>query len=256
MPSLSSVRLVSNTGMALRLPHIEMVQRLFPRAEIFSMYGLTECKRCTYLPPGDVMRKPQSVGGAIPNMQITVIDEAQRECQPGEVGQLIIRSDLVMQGYWRNPEATAKRLGLHPVYGDKCLFSGDYGWLDEEGHFHFVGRMDEVAKIRGLKVVLSHVEKAVYRDSKVEEVAVVAIDLPEYSESALVAYVAGKGIQAADLHALCQQTLKAHERPQQIVVLSRLPKNANGKFDKRVLKQRFIKQHSAREQAQPQGQFA
>lgn len=107
---LSSIRLVSNTGMALRKQHVSMIKRLFPTAKIFSMYGLTECKRCTYLPPDDLDRKPDSVGIAIPNTQIMVVDDNNQPCTAGEIGQLLIRGETVMQGYWRNSEATEKEL--------------------------------------------------------------------------------------------------------------------------------------------------
>ena len=85
------------------------------------MYGLTECKRCTYLPPHLIDEKPASVGIAIPNTEITVVDEQNRPCRPFQVGQLVVRGGTVMQGYWKRPEATARRSRTHPVYGGRCL---------------------------------------------------------------------------------------------------------------------------------------
>ncbi|TNL05634.1 aminopeptidase [Kosakonia cowanii] len=239
---LSRVRLVSNTGMALRKQHIHMVKRLFPQADIFSMYGLTECKRCTWLPPADLERKPDSVGIAIPNTQILVVNDQNQPCTPGEVGQLVIRGATVMQGYWRNPEATAKKIGIHPLYGDRCLYSGDYGWLDDEGYFYFAGRMDEVAKIRGRKVIFSEVEKALFRHEAVIEAAVIVHNDEQDPEDRIVAFVATSSPAAlteAELRQFCLTQLVQYQVPHVFVLLPRLPKNANGKFDKHKLRSDF-----------------
>jgi len=106
----SRIRYVTNTAAALPVKHITMLKGLFPRARIYSMYGLTECKRCTYLPPEDLDRKPTSVGIAIPNTELWIVDETGRRLGPGEVGQLVIRGATVMAGYWGKPEETAKKL--------------------------------------------------------------------------------------------------------------------------------------------------
>src|SRR5262249_23228284 len=95
----SKIRYVTNTAAALPVKHILMLKDLFPTARIYSMYGLTECKRCTYLPPKDVDRKPTSVGIAIPNTELWIVDENDNRLAPNEVGQLVIRGATVMKGY-------------------------------------------------------------------------------------------------------------------------------------------------------------
>ncbi|HQF22815.1 MAG TPA: AMP-binding protein, partial [Polyangiaceae bacterium] len=146
---LSSIRFVTNTAAALPVKHIEMLLDLFPQARIFSMYGLTECKRCTYLPPEDIRRKMTSVGIAIPNTEMWIVDEQDRKVGPNEVGQLVIRGATVMRGYWEKPEQTAKKLRPGPLPGEYVLYTGDYCKMDEEGYLYFVGRMDDVIKSRG-----------------------------------------------------------------------------------------------------------
>jgi acyl-CoA synthetase (AMP-forming)/AMP-acid ligase II len=94
---LSSIRYVTNTAAALPVKHILMLRDLFPGARIYSMYGLTECKRCTYLPPADLERKPTSVGIAIPNTEMWIVDEAGNRAGPNVVGQLVIRGATVMK---------------------------------------------------------------------------------------------------------------------------------------------------------------
>jgi acyl-CoA synthetase (AMP-forming)/AMP-acid ligase II len=88
---LSRLRFVTNTAAALPLKHIAALKEMFPHARIFSMYGLTECKRCTYLPPEDLERKPASVGIPIPNTEMWIVDENGCRVPPNTIGQLVIR---------------------------------------------------------------------------------------------------------------------------------------------------------------------
>lgn len=236
---LSSVRMLTNTGMALRARHIAILKRLFPQARIFSMYGLTECKRCTYLPPEDIDRKPESVGIAIPNTEILVVDEAGMPCPSGVVGQLVIRGETVMQGYWRDAEKTAQKIRPHPVYGDRSLFTGDYGWIDEEGYFHFTGRMDDVFKIRGRKVIVGEIEKAFYDHADIQEAAVMVASSGDGEDSVVAFYATRDGTPEHDLRQYLGSVLEAHQVPHILVPLSALPKNMNGKIDRQKLKEQF-----------------
>ncbi len=149
---LSAIRYVTNTAAALPVKHITMLRELFPQARIFSMYGLTECKRCTYLPPEDIDRKPESVGIAIPNTELWLVDEDGNKLGPNQVGQLVIRGATVMKGYWEKPEATARKIKPGPLPGETVLWTGDYCRLDDEGYLYFVARMDDIIKSRGEKV--------------------------------------------------------------------------------------------------------
>src|SRR5581483_8542586 len=106
---LGSVRCITVSGAVFTATQIAFLERSFPQARIFSMFGLTECKRCTYLPPEDLARKPTSVGIAIPNTELWLVDDHGREVGPEIVGQLVIRGATVMKGYWRDPELTAQR---------------------------------------------------------------------------------------------------------------------------------------------------
>ncbi len=158
-----AIRYVTNTAAALSLRHIDFIRRTFPSARVFSMYGLTECKRCTYLPPEDIDRKPASVGIAIPNTELWIVDDHDNRLGPGQVGQLVIRGATVMRGYWGKPEATARKLRPGPLPGEQVLYTGDFCKLDEDGYLYFVGRMDEVIKSRGEKVPPEEVERALAR---------------------------------------------------------------------------------------------
>lgn len=233
-----AVRVVTNTAAALQLHHIESLQRIFRQAKIYSMYGLTECKRCTYLPPEDLARKPLSVGIAIPNTELWLVDEHDRVLGPGQVGQLVIRGATVMKGYWEKPEETAKKLRPGPLPGEYVLYTGDYCRLDEDGYLYFVSRMDDIIKSRGEKVSPAEVERAIYQIEGVREVAVVGVADDVLGEAVKAFVVLGDGIALApkDIQLECQKRLESFMVPKHIEIVAELPKGMTGKIQKTGLK--------------------
>ena len=230
----SRVRYVTNTAAALFPKHIRALQRLFPRARIYSMYGLTECKRCTYLPPGMIDQKPGSVGIAIPNTELWLVDENDRRLGPGQVGQLVIRGATVMSGYWEKPEATAEKLRPGPLPGERVLYTGDLCRLDEDGYLYFVGRMDDIIKSRGEKVAPKEVENAISDVEGVKEVAVIGVpdDLLGQAVKAFVVLEEGAALSEKDLMRECQKRLEAFMVPKHIELRRELPKTGSGKIRK------------------------
>lgn len=235
---LSAIRYVTNTAAALPVKHITMLRELFPRARIFSMYGLTECKRCTYLPPKDIDRKPESVGIAIPNTELWLVDVDGNKLGPNQVGQLVIRGATVMKGYWEKPEATAKKLKPGPLPGEMVLYTGDYCRLDDEGYLYFVARMDDVIKSRGEKVPPKEVENALVNVPGVRESAVIGVpdDLLGQAVKAFVVLDPGVVLTEKDLQKECQRRLESFMVPKYIEVVGELPKTTTGKIKKTDLR--------------------
>ena len=230
----SRIRYVTNTAAALPVKHITMLKDIFPTAKIFSMYGLTECKRCTYLPPKDIDRKPTSVGIAIPNTEMWIVDENDSRLGPNEVGQLVIRGATVMKGYWEKPEATAKKLRPGPIPNEQVLYTGDYCKLDDEGYLYFVGRMDDIIKSRGEKVAPKEVENALMNIHGVKEVAVIGVpdDLLGQAVKAFVVLERGVTFSEKDLQKECQKRLESFMVPKHIAFVEELPKTTTGKIKK------------------------
>ncbi len=108
---LGSLRYISNTAAALPVSYIRRFRKMFPEVRLYSMYGLTECKRVAYLPPEEIDRKPESVGIPMPNTDVFIVNENGDRLGPGEAGELVVRGANVMQGYWKAPEETKKAFG-------------------------------------------------------------------------------------------------------------------------------------------------
>ncbi|WP_292276921.1 AMP-binding protein [Mesorhizobium sp.] len=233
----SSIRYVTNTAAALSLKHINMLKEIFSDARIYSMYGLTECKRCTYLPPEDLERKPLSVGIAIPNTEMWLVDENDKRVEPGTVGQLVIRGATVMKGYWGKPEATARKLKPGPLPGEQVLYTGDYCRMDADGYLYFIGRGDEIIKSRGEKVPPKEVENVLVNIPGVKEAAVVGVpdELLGQAVKAFVVIEQGRIVGERQLQMECQKRLESFMVPKSIVIVPSLPMTDTGKLKKVAL---------------------
>jgi amino acid adenylation domain-containing protein len=235
--SFPSVERVTNTAAALPPSFHDPLREIFPNALIFRMYGLTECKRVSYLEPELLDTKPTSVGKAIPGTETLVLDEQHRPVKPGETGVLHVRGPHVMAGYWRLPERTAEMLVEGPLPGERMLCTHDHFTIDEDGFLYFVGRSDDIIKSRGEKVSPAEVEDALYAISGVREAAVIGFP-DELLGEAVHAYVAldeDSDLTERDVIAGCRERLESFMVPARVFFLDELPKTASGKIRKKGL---------------------
>uniref|UniRef100_Q07U46 AMP-dependent synthetase and ligase n=1 Tax=Rhodopseudomonas palustris (strain BisA53) TaxID=316055 RepID=Q07U46_RHOP5 len=234
--SLPSLRYITNTAAALPVTHILRLKTLLPQARLYSMYGLTECKRCTYLPPEQLALRPDSVGIAIPGTEAYVVDDAGAKVPAGEVGELVIRGPHVMKGYWENPEATARALRTGPFEWEKELYTGDLFRADDEGFLYFVGRKDDIIKTRGEKVSPKEVENALHGLPGVKEAVVIGVE-DAMLGSAIKAIVVAEdiGLTAQDVIRHCARHLEDFMVPKHVEFRANLPKSDNGKIDRRAV---------------------
>ena len=181
------------------------------------------------------------MGKAIPNAEILVVNENGEQCQPGEPGELVHRGALVALGYWNDPERTAKRFRPLPARipelpnPELAVWSGDLVKTDEEGYLYFIGRRDDMIKSSGYRISPTEIEDVVYRTDLVKECAAFGLPDPMLGQSVVVAYTGNAG--ASDLNdqllAECKKALPAYMVPAEFVRLDALPRNPNGKIDRR-----------------------
>ncbi|MGE5567670.1 MAG: class I adenylate-forming enzyme family protein [Rhodospirillales bacterium] len=234
---LPSLRYITNTAAALPTSHIRKLREAFPHARLFSMYGLTECKRVSYLPPEQLDIRPASVGKAIPNSEVYLVDEDGNRVGPGVPGELVVRGANVMQGYWEAPEETAKVLkdGLFP--GEKVLYSGDVFTMDEEGYLYFVGRKDDIIKTRGEKVSPKEIEEVLYSIEGIVDAAVVGVpdSILGQAIKAIVTLRPNCKLTAKEIQKRCTQRLEDFMVPKIVEIRDSLPRTTTGKISKRLL---------------------
>jgi amino acid adenylation domain-containing protein len=232
-----SLRYITNTAAALPPAHIQRLRELFPSATVFSMYGLTECKRCTWLPPAELDRRAGSVGIAIPGTEAYVVDDAGQKVGAEVVGELVIRGPHVMKGYWENEEATNKALRAGPYPWEKVLYTGDLFRTDAEGFLYFVGRKDDIIKTKGEKVSPKEVENVLYALPGIREAAVIGVPDAIQGEAlrAVIALEPGSSIGEADIARHCARHLEDFMVPRQFDFRDDLPKTDTGKISRRLV---------------------
>jgi acyl-CoA synthetase (AMP-forming)/AMP-acid ligase II len=217
------------------LTNTAAAQPLDVGAQLYSMYGLTECKRCTYLPPEQLDLRPESVGIAIPGTEAYVIDELGQRVAPGVVGELVIRGAHVMKGYWADDEASARVLKPGPYPWEKVLHTGDLFRTDEDGYLYFVGRKDDIIKTRGEKVSPKEVENVLYELASIREAAVIGVPDPILGEAIKAIVVADEGLTEREVIRHCAARLEEFMVPATVEFRGQLPKSENGKIARKEL---------------------
>jgi acyl-CoA synthetase (AMP-forming)/AMP-acid ligase II len=225
---------------------LKVLRQALPATRIFLMYGLTEAFRSTYLPPEELDRRPTSMGKAIPDTEILVLNEHGQPCKPGEIGELVHRGPTVSLGYWNRPEDTARALRpnplLPPEMGDceKVCYSGDLVKMDEDGFLYFIGRRDTMIKSSGFRISPTEIEEVLFQTGKLRGAAVIGIpdDMLGQVIKAFVIAKDGTPIDTAALLAVCAEKMPRYMVPKFIEVLTELPKTSSGKVDYPALRRK------------------
>jgi acyl-CoA synthetase (AMP-forming)/AMP-acid ligase II len=201
------------------------------------MYGLTECKRVTYLPPHQLDIRPTSVGRGMPNEEVWLVDESGHRLANGNTGELVIRGSNVMRGYWERPAETAQRLKPGILPGEVLLYSGDLFRTDDEGWLYFVARKDDIIKSRGEKVSPREVENAIYSLDGVMDAAVVGVadEVLGQAVKAFVVLKEGCRLTERDVIRHCLQHLENFMAPKHVEFVAELPVTDTGKIKKSAL---------------------
>ena len=236
---LSSLRYITNTAAALPLAYIGKLRTKLPHVKIYSMYGLTECKRVSYLPPEQIDHRPTSVGKGMPNEEVLVVDEAGNPVKHGVIGELVVRGSNVMCGYWGLPEETARALRPGRYPGERILYTGDLFKTDAEGYLYFVGRRDDMIKSKGERISPREIEQCLCSIEDVAESTIIGIP-DDIMGQAIVAFVRcheGRQISEKQIVKYCREHLEDFMIPKYVRFVSSFPKTSSGKIDKLALKQ-------------------
>lgn len=247
-PNTISLRYITNSGGAMPRATLDLLRNNLPDTAIYLMYGLTEAFRSTFLPPEEVAVRPDSIGKAIPNAEVLVVREDGSLCAPGEPGELIHRGALVSMGYWNDPEKTAERFRPVPTrqsgltIQELAVWSGDTVRMDEEGFLYFIGRRDEMIKTSGYRVSPTEIEEVIYATELVGEAAAIGVAHPVLGQAIVVIVTARPSgyLNQEELLSACKVHLPAFMLPSRIEVREgSLPRNPNGKIDRKLLAQEF-----------------
>jgi fatty-acyl-CoA synthase len=232
----SSLRIL-NTGAAI-MP-VEVKKRVldtFPNAGIFDCFGQTEMSGgVTILDARDALRKPGSVGKAVPLVEILLVDDQEREVRVGEVGEAVYRGPTVTKGYYRNVEATREAMK------GGWFHSGDLLRQDSEGFYYVVDRKKDMIISGGENIYPAEVEEVLYSHPEVLEAAVIGIPDTKWGESvkAVLALKPGKRLSEEEVIEFCKTKLASYKKPKSVEFVDALPKSAAGKILKTVIREKY-----------------
>lgn len=242
----SYLRYVCSSGGRISQKMLDHLVNTFSGIDVYSMYGLTEAFRSTYLPPKDISIRPDSIGLPIPDVGIYVVDDNNQDCDTGVKGELVHRGGCIAKGYWNDPERTSqvfREIDRFP--GETVVFSGDIVKQDQEGYFYFVGRKDSMIKTHGYRVSPTEIEEEAGKHKSIVSSVAFGVVNPEVGEDIVLVYTTGDRAQIN--HRVLMQYLKdvlpSHMVPALLVHLEEFPTTGNeGKVDRQLVQEMVITQ--------------
>ena len=235
-----ALRAVLFAGEVFPIVHLNALRQCWPHVDYFNLYGPTETYVWTLLRLPDQIEldrtEPYPIGKVCSHLRGKVVDEQGNEVARQETGELCIAGPAVMQGYWGQPELSARAFFVD-ASGVRWYRTGDLVAGDERGDYRFLGRRDRMVKKRGYRVELGEIEACLYRHQEITEAAVVAI--PHETQGLMVnAHLVLRGAQRMSLIKLkqfCSEQLPGYMVPDQFVFHDTLPKTSTGKIDYQTL---------------------
>jgi len=251
----AGVKTITSSGGKITKKMVQDCKKLFTNAAFYSMHGLTEAFRSTYLDPAQIEIRPDSIGKAIPDVELYVINEDGKECKPREVGELIHRGGYIYRGFWNAPEQNAQRfksiqilkdvINIEGQLNDEIVVAtGDYVYKDEEGYLYFVSRHDDMIKTRGFRVSPFEIESVVLKNiPQITQVAVFSIANEQIEEEIVMVYSAQSEIPQKEILFELKKHLASYMLPSKIIYKKSLPlvQSDKNQINKNELKKDLLK---------------
>jgi acyl-coenzyme A synthetase/AMP-(fatty) acid ligase len=218
-----------------RLPHVAFTNLYGPTETTIasSYYTVPRC-------PED-LRAEIPIGTGCGGEEVLVLNKAMQPVPPGTIGDIYIGGVGIACEDWRDPDRTAAAFVTHPLRPAERIYrTGDLGRLGEDGLVYFVGRSDTQIKSRGYRIELGEIEAALHSIAGVDECAVVALETDSFAGAIICcAFVSTSELTPTDLRRELKRLVPSYMLPARWLALERFPKNANGKIDRRNLKEMF-----------------
>ena len=236
---LRSLRLLGGGTAAMTGAQVETIMQRFRCPNMVILYGSTEAGPVSVLRPRDVPRKPETVGRPYLNVDVRLVDDRDHPVPPGIVGEITVRSEFVMQSYWRNPEETARTIRNGWVH------TGDLAVFDAEGFLSIVGRSKEIIRSGGESIFPIEIERLLLAHPAIRDAAVVGIPDERWGEAVVAAVVRRDGatLTAEDVIAYVRERLASYKKPRHVHFLAALPRTpASQQVHKPLLKELILAQ--------------
>jgi long-chain acyl-CoA synthetase len=241
---LTSLRFAASAAAPLP-PEVQDQFQTVTGGKMMEAYGLTETSPCVTMDPID-RPKAHSIGLPLPDTDIKIVDPdtGSQELPVGEIGEIIIKGPQVMKGYWNLPTETKNALRVGPDGQAGWFYSGDIGYMDEEGYFHISDRKKDIIIAGGYNIYPADVEAVLFEHPKIREAAVIGVP-DEYRGESVKAYVVlkeGEAATAEEIIEFCRERMAAYRVPRTVEFRDDLPKSMIGKVIRRELREEELGQ--------------
>jgi acyl-CoA synthetase (AMP-forming)/AMP-acid ligase II len=229
-----SLRCLAITGGKVHGPVLEGLRK-YITPNIYRTYAATDSGQMAISKPADMATKPLSAGRPVWCVELRIVDDARNAMPVNEVGEIICKSPLATQGYYKNPEATAAS------FRDGWFHTGDLGYFDEDGYLYIVGRKKDMVKSGGISIYPLEIETVLYHHPDVLEAAVIGLPDPKWGEvvTAVVVPRQGAALRGDELIQFCKERLASYKVPKFVEIVDSLPHTELGKVAKEQLKETF-----------------
>lgn len=254
---LENVRVITSSGANVKASMLTKIESYFSRAKFYSMSGHICAFRSAYLDPSQLKIRPDSIGKAIPDVELYVINKDGNECAPREVGELIHRGAGIYRGFWNSKNDTDNSfksikilenvINLENGLTDEIVVAtGDYVYKDEEGYLYFVGRHDDMINTAGYRISPLEIETVVYNNiEKIKECAVFGIENEKIEEEVVLVYSCSSELAKNEIIFELKKHLPTYMVPSKIIFKANMPmlSKDKSKIDKQALKEDILKDY-------------
>ena len=231
--SISSIRYLLTNTSPMKKESILKVMDLFPKANFYTYYGLTEASRSTFLLFNKNKNKLESVGKTAPGIEIKILDNNGKVISNDAMGEIFIKGDNVINNYWNNPYADQ-------FIQDGWLQTGDLGYFDSDNFLFLKSRKDDLINVGGEKFTSEEVELIIKEIPEISDVAVIGISNEIFGQLPVAFVVTNKEITVTQIINHCSKKMERYKIPHKISFLDALPKTDSGKIKRNSLKSNFI----------------
>ena len=236
---LTSLRFAVSAAAPLP-PEVQERFEAITGGKMVEAYGLTETSPAACMDPIDHPRA-RSIGVPVPDAELKIVDAdtGTQEMPVGEIGEIIIKGPQVMKGYWKMPTETANAIRTGPDGQPGWFYSGDIGYMDEDGYFHITDRKKDIIIAGGYNIYPADVEAVLFEHAAVKEAAVVGVVDPRRGETvkAFIVLKDGESATEEEIIGFCRERLAAYKAPRIIEFRDDLPKSIIGKVLRRSLRE-------------------
>jgi long-chain acyl-CoA synthetase len=236
---LTSLRFAVSAAAPLP-PEVQQQFKAVTGGQMMEAYGLTETSPCATMDPID-RPKDNSLGVPLPDTDVKIVDveTGDQELLVGDIGEIIIKGPQVMKGYWNLPTETANALRVGPDGQPGWFYSGDIGYMDEEGYFHMADRKKDMIIAGGYNIYPADVEAVLFEHPMVKEAAVIGVPDERLGETvkAFVVLKEGETATPEEIIAFCREGMAAYRVPRIVEFRDDLPKSMIGKVLRRELRE-------------------